>query len=56
MIKELSVTELQVGHFVVDIAKQHGHYNLTQSANIKSDGVIQNLIAKGVEKCIDRYL
>lgn len=49
MIKELSITDLQVGHFVVDIARQKGQYHLSHSDYIKSELVIKNLIAKGVE-------
>ena len=49
MIKELSITELQVGHYVVDIVKQRGKYHLTHADHVKSELVIKNLIAKGVE-------
>ncbi|GHF82660.1 HD-GYP domain-containing protein [Thalassotalea marina] len=49
MIQELSITDLKVGHFVIKIAKQKGKYHLTHADYIKSDLVIKNLIAKGVE-------
>lgn len=48
MKKELSVTDLKVGHFVVDIVQQSGKYHLTHADHIKSELVIRNLIAKGV--------
>ncbi len=49
MIVEISITELQVGHYVVDIVKQQANYALTQSGHIKNDGVIEHLKNKGVE-------
>jgi len=49
MIVEIKASELVVGHFVVDIVQQQGSFSLTQSGHIKTDLVIQNLIAKGVE-------
>lgn len=52
MLKELCVSELKVGHFVVNIAKQSAQYTLTNAGNIKSERVIQNLIKKGVQRVV----
>lgn len=49
MIIEKAITELAVGDFVVNIIKQTGQFKLTASGHIKSEGVIKNLAAKGVE-------
>lgn len=49
MKQEIAISQLQVGHFVVDIVKQKGNYALTNSGHIKNSSVIQNLIGKGVE-------
>ena len=48
MINEVQITELQVGHYVVDIVKQQGSYNLTQAGHIKSELIINKLKSKGV--------
>ncbi|NMP30978.1 HD-GYP domain-containing protein [Thalassotalea sp. M1531] len=45
---EVSITELTVGQYVVEIASQNGTFTLTKSSHIKSEGVIQNLKSKGV--------
>lgn len=44
----MSIGELVIGDFVVDIVEQQGDYCLTQANNIKSQLVIDNLKAKGV--------
>jgi len=49
MIVEIHTSELIIGHYVVDIVKQQGKFDLTHEGHIKSVAVIQNLIAKGVE-------
>jgi len=49
MIEEIKISELRIGHYVVDITKQQGNYNLNKSGHIKNSNVIQNLIFKGVE-------
>jgi len=49
MIVEIHISELIIGHYVVDIVKQQGNFDLTHAGHIKSLAVIQNLIAKGVE-------
>ena len=52
MIKEVDISELHVGHFVVDIAQQENQFTLTQSGHIKSDLVIKNMVAKGVQSIL----
>jgi len=52
MIVEIKISELLKGHFVVDIAKQQGTFNLTTSGHIKSTKVIDNLHSKGVESLL----
>mgnify|MGYP000049773546 CR=1 FL=1 len=52
MIEEVDISELTIGHYVVDIVRQKGTYSLTQSGHIKNHAVIQNLIAKGVESLL----
>jgi HD-GYP domain-containing protein (c-di-GMP phosphodiesterase class II) len=52
MIVEIKISALLKGHFVVDIAKQQGTYNLTTSAHIKNTKVIDNLRSKGVESLL----
>jgi len=50
MIEEIKISELRVGHYVVDISQQQGSYNLNKAGHIKNSNVIQNLISKGVER------
>jgi HD-GYP domain-containing protein (c-di-GMP phosphodiesterase class II) len=52
MIVEIKILALLKGHFVVDIAKQQGTYNLTTSGHIKNTKVIDNLRSKGVESLL----
>jgi HD-GYP domain-containing protein (c-di-GMP phosphodiesterase class II) len=52
MIVEIKISALLKGHFVVDIAKQQGTYNLTTSGHIKNTKVIDNLRSKGVESLL----
>jgi HD-GYP domain-containing protein (c-di-GMP phosphodiesterase class II) len=52
MIKEVDISELHVGHFVVDIVKQENQFTLTQSGHIKSELVIKNMVAKGVQSIL----
>jgi HD-GYP domain-containing protein (c-di-GMP phosphodiesterase class II) len=52
MIVEVEISELKIGHFVVDIAKQQKKYSLTNSGHIKNEQVIQNLIEKGVQSIL----
>ncbi|MBA6232119.1 MULTISPECIES: HD-GYP domain-containing protein [unclassified Colwellia] len=52
MIVEIKIAALLKGHFVVDIAKQQGTYNLTTSGHIKNTKVIDNLRSKGVESLL----
>jgi HD-GYP domain-containing protein (c-di-GMP phosphodiesterase class II) len=52
MIVEIKISALLKGHFVVDIAKQQGTYNLTTSGHIKNTNVIDNLRSKGVESLL----
>lgn len=52
MIKEVDITEIQVGQFVVEIVKQQGQYSLTHSGYIKNNLVIQNLVDKGVQSLL----
>tara|TARA_R110001583_G_scaffold296_4_gene2678 strand:- start:2339 stop:3490 length:1152 start_codon:yes stop_codon:yes gene_type:complete len=48
MIVEKQLTELNVGHFVTEIAKQNGTFSLSAPGHIKSNKVISNLENKGV--------
>lgn len=48
MIKEKQLTELNVGHYVTEIAKQNGNYILSAPGHIKSTKVITNLKNKNV--------
>jgi HD-GYP domain-containing protein (c-di-GMP phosphodiesterase class II) len=52
MIVEIKISALLKGHFVVDIAKQQGAYNLTNPGHIKNTKVIDNLRSKGVESLL----
>lgn len=52
MIIEVNISELKKGHFVVDIVKQHGTYNLTRAGHIKNNKVISSLKTKGVESVL----
>lgn len=52
MIKEIDISELKAGHFVVDIVKQQGSYNLTSAGHIKNEDVIKNLCKRGVESIL----
>jgi len=48
MIIEIQLSELNVGHFVTDIAKQNGTFTLSAPGHIKSINVINNLRSKQV--------
>jgi HD-GYP domain-containing protein (c-di-GMP phosphodiesterase class II) len=48
MIVEKQLTELNIGHYVTKIAKQHGKFSLRIPGHIKSDKVINNLKNKNV--------
>jgi len=52
MIVEIKISELVKGHFVVDIVKQRGTFNLTNAGHIKNTKVIDNLRIKGVESIL----
>lgn len=52
MIIKVSISDLQKGHFVVDIAEQHGSYNLTRAGHIKNNSVVRALKAKGVKSVL----
>ncbi|WP_317615690.1 DUF3391 domain-containing protein [Colwellia hornerae] len=52
MIIEIEISALLKGHYVVDIAKQRGAYNLTTASHIKNTQVIGNLRSKGVESLL----
>ena len=49
MIKETNITELSIGTYITDIAKQNGHHTLSNPGYVKSTAVIEHLIHKGVE-------
>lgn len=49
MISEIKISELNVGHYVVDIVKQQGSFNLSHPGHIKNEQVIKNLVSKGVK-------
>lgn len=46
--KEIDISELKVGHYVVKIVKQLGNFNLSSSGHIKNTKVINNLKNKKV--------
>ncbi len=48
MIVEKQLTELTVGHFVTEIAKQNGNFSLSSPGHIKSNKVINHLKSKEV--------
>lgn len=48
MIVEKKVTDLKLGHYIVDIVEQDGHYVLKSSGHIKSKNVIMHLGSRGV--------
>jgi HD-GYP domain-containing protein (c-di-GMP phosphodiesterase class II) len=48
MIVEKQLTELNIGHYVIKIAKQNGKFSLTTPGHIKSAKVIDRLKSKGV--------
>lgn len=52
MIIEVSISELKTGHFVVDIVKQQGCYNLARAGHIKNNDTINGLKLKGVESVL----
>ena len=52
MIVEIKISELKVGHFVVEIINQQNKYSLTHSGHIKNEQVIANLLAKGVQSLL----
>lgn len=52
MITEIKLSELVVGHYVVDIKKQKKAFKLTSSSHIKSTAVINNLRQKGIESVL----
>lgn len=52
MIIEVSINELKKGHFVVDIVKQQGSYNLTRAGHIKNTKTIASLKSKSVESVL----
>lgn len=49
MIIEVNIEKLTVGQYVVEIGSQTGTFSLTKPSFIKSEGVIKNLQAKGVQ-------
>ncbi len=52
MIVELKLSEVSIGHYVVDIATQSGSFTLSAPGHIKSDAVILHLKSKGVESVL----
>ena len=48
MIKEIQLTELNVGHYVTKIAKQNGNFSLSAPGHIKNDKIITYLKSKDV--------
>lgn len=52
MLIEKTLSELCVGHYVVEIAKQKGHFSLSAPGHIKSNKVITHLLNKKVESVI----
>jgi HD-GYP domain-containing protein (c-di-GMP phosphodiesterase class II) len=52
MIIEVSIHQLKKGHFVVDIVKQQGCYNLMRAGHIKNNKTINGLKLKGVESVL----
>ncbi len=52
MIVEIDISDLVVGHYVLEIVKQKSHYSLSSAGLIKNEAVIQHLIKKGVESVL----
>lgn len=48
MIIKVSLDDLKIGHFVVDIVEQQGTYHLTRAGHIKTINAIDGLKTKGV--------
>ena len=51
-IKEIDISELHVGQYVVDIIKQENQFTLTQPGHIKNELVIKNMLVKGVQSLL----
>jgi hypothetical protein len=49
MIIEIKLSELVVGHYVVEIKQQDKAFKLTSSSHIKSTAVIKKLKNKGIK-------
>ncbi|KGJ94357.1 HD-GYP domain-containing protein [Colwellia psychrerythraea] len=52
MLIEKEVSELKVGHFVVKIIQQKGHFALTSAGHIKSKAVINHLKSKNIYRVL----
>lgn len=52
MLIEKEVSELKVGHFVVKIIQQEGHFTLTSAGHIKSKAVINHLKSKTIYRVL----
>jgi len=52
MFEEKLIADLAVGHYVVKIVKQQGNFSLASEGHIKSQGVINHLKNKGVERVL----
>ncbi len=48
MIREIDISKLIVGHYVLDIAKQKGKYYLTGAGHVRNNNVIQRLHRKSI--------
>jgi HD-GYP domain-containing protein (c-di-GMP phosphodiesterase class II) len=49
MIREIDISKLIVGHYILDIAKQKGEYYLTGAGHVRNNNVIQRLHRKSIK-------
>jgi HD-GYP domain-containing protein (c-di-GMP phosphodiesterase class II) len=52
MLIEKDISELTIGHYVVEIIQQEGNFSLTAAGHIKSIAVIQHLKSKNVHRVL----
>jgi HD-GYP domain-containing protein (c-di-GMP phosphodiesterase class II) len=52
MLIEKDLSELTIGHYVVKIIQQEGHFSLTEPGNIKSKAVIEHLKSNNIYRVL----
>ncbi|MCH2058658.1 MAG: DUF3391 domain-containing protein [Thalassotalea sp.] len=52
MIKEITIQELHLGHYAVDIVELQDNYQLKNAGHVKSGKIIDNLISHGVSSLL----